>query len=216
VSFEQCAEPDVVWDAGNPGSAVLVEERGGRWRAVETEGAANLQLCLQNRRADGRDVLLCRSNLGAPPAGNVIYFFLLDFARSPPSGSLAKVFGDMPLCGAGPELFSSGLTSLEVADMQLADLNRDGTKDLVVKVARSHLPPSAALDAKVRASCQGDPGMADFKRLLPPPQVATLAFLSHGDSFAPSAATEKLIEAWKAESPDRFNGLELVGPPPLY
>jgi hypothetical protein len=216
VSFSQCMEADTVWDAGNPGSAVLVEEREGRWRAIDTLGAANLALCLQTRRADGRDILLCRSNLGAPPAGNVIYFFLVDFARSPRQGSLAKVFGDMPLCMAGQEGFPSGLISIEVTDMKLVDLNRDGTKDLLVRVVRSRVPPSPALDARVRTACQGDPGMVDLPRMLPPPKVASLELVSNGDSFAPSATTKKLLEAWRAESPDGFNGLESVGPPPLY
>ena len=213
VSFSQCMEENEVWDAGNPGSAVLVEERAGRWRAIDTLAAANLGLCQQTRRADGRDILLCRSNLGAPPAGDVIYFFLVDFARSPRQGSMAKVFGDMPICGQ--DAFPSGLISLEVTDMKLADLNRDGTKDLVVRVARSRVPPSPALDAKVRAACQGDPGMVDLERVLPPRKTATLELVSKGDSFAPSAATQKLLDAWQAESPDGFNGLDSVGPPPL-
>jgi hypothetical protein len=218
ISFEQCKEgEDAVWDSGFPGSAVLAEESDGRWKAVGYEPDVNAAGCLQDHRADGRDVLLCQSGLAAPPSGVVRYVFLIDFARgggkTPSAVSLAKMFGDTLLCAFADQGFPSGLVSLQTGDLALRDLNHDGTDDLVLKVRRGRIPPSAALDAKVKARCKQSHGSVYETDLVPKPKQTTLEFLSKGDDFVPSPGSQKTLAAWAAEAPEDFNGLADVGPP---
>jgi hypothetical protein len=68
-------------DAAFPGSAVLVEKNGERWKAV---GYADLTAdkCRVDRHRDGRDVLVCWSGAGAGLAGFVFFVFVIDFNRS--------------------------------------------------------------------------------------------------------------------------------------
>ena len=95
LSFGQCKEndPDATWDMGFPGNMVLVEEVEGHWKAIRYALGINTEACLSSRRTDGRDVLLCRSSFGAGPAGEVDYFFAVDFDLSKKATStLAKIF----------------------------------------------------------------------------------------------------------------------------
>ncbi len=220
VSFAQCKESeDAVWDMGFPGSAVLVEEIGGRWKAIGYEAGVNTGGCLKDRRADGRDILVCRSGLAAPPSGEIDYVFFIDFARAAAgkkenAASIVKLYGDNANCffadlGGLPD----GFVALDVVSMSMADLNKDGTGDLLVKVRRSRVAPSPALDARVHAICKQNTN-ADFaKVLLPPAKEATLELLSDGDGFTPSAATKKTLDAWTAEGPEGFHGMTAAGPP---
>lgn len=216
VSFSQCREgPDAVWDAGFPGSAVLVEEVGGRIEVVATEHEANLDLCLRNRRADGRDFLVCRSGLGAPPAGSVSYFFIVDFGRAaealPVQGTFARVYADLPMCLPDADT-SSGLTSFEIIDMKLAKVNAGPADDLAMKVRRAHAPPSAALEAKAKRACAGGQGLLDTAKLLPRGTPATLTFSSTDKGMKATPATQKLLDTWAKESPEGFNGMAKLGP----
>ena len=187
LSFAQCkANPphDDVWDAAYPGSALLVEDIGGRWTPTAYEPGVNARFCLVDRRADGRDVLLCRSGLEAGAAGGVTYFFLLDFARAARrSGTFAKVFDDLR-------------DTVKVTDFRLADLNADGTGDLVVDVERARAAPSAGL------------------AVLPPPTKTELAFVSRGDGFVPTDATRRVLEGWLTEVGDQ-GGVGEAAPPAL-
>ena len=218
ISFSQCKESEeAMWDSGFPGSAVLVEEIDGRWKAVGYEADVNAGACLKAHRADGRDVLLCRSSLAAPPSGVVSYVFLLDFARAlsgkASAGSLVKLFSDMLICSFADQGFPNGLVSLDVKDMTLKNLNQDGTDDLVVKVHRARIPPSAALDAKILAWCKKTRGEGNQSSFLPATKLSTLELVSDGATFTPTPATKKLIDAWTAEAPDGFNGLVDAAPP---
>jgi hypothetical protein len=218
VAFGQCKESEgAEWDAAFPGSAVLVENVSGRWKAMGYEPEVNAQLCLQSHRSDARDVLLCRSNLAATAVGSLTSFFLLDFARGPRgkrnAGTFARVFSDEINCIAAESGLPSGLVSADITSVALADLDKNGTPDLVVKVRRARAAPSAALDAKVNALCKQGPEKA--KGALPPATVTTLELLSDGDGFTPSAATKTALDAWTAEAPSDFNGLSTAGPPPL-
>jgi hypothetical protein len=218
LAFDQCKESeDAEWDAGFPGSAVLVEQRGARWKAVAYEPDVNMGLCLRDRRADGRDVLLCRSNFGAPPTGQVSYVFLLDFAwpatqKGQRAVSLVELFSDNMSCGFAADGLPSGITSLEIAGMALADLNHDGTPDLAVQVRRAHRAPSPKLEAALHALCNR-PRPGDPSALVPRAKPDILSLVSRGETFVPTAATRKTIERWTAESPDDFNGLSGAAPP---
>ncbi len=172
VSFSQCKESeDAMWDMGFPGSAVLVEEVAGRYRAIDYEPDVNLGDCAQDRRADGRDVLLCRSGLAAPPSGAVSFVFLLDFARVAVGGShsvsLVKLFSDSWYCSMINQFVPAGLVSLEVGRMSLSDLNHDGTGDLVLKIQRSRIPASPSFENQLRARCKKKPGETGVRELLP-------------------------------------------------
>lgn len=236
LSFEQCKDPDEsTWDSGSPGSAVLVEEIGGRWRTIAHEREVNTGSCEQSHRADGRDVLLCRSSFSAGGIGTMTYFVLLDFARGPKhAGTFAWLFADadnfncLGLPPSGPAA-PSGLVALAVTKVTLADINGDGTPDLVVDVERARAAPSAALEARIRTLCEQnmnrglgrrappddpEPQMLKIDRALPTATKARLELVSDGVSFGPSPASRSLLEAWEAESPGVIQ-LKGAAPPPL-
>jgi hypothetical protein len=213
VSFGQCKDNDesAFWDSGFPGSAMLVEEiEGGRWKTVAFEDAVNATDCLQARRPDGHDALLCQSNFWAGSAGRKGYFFALDFARvEKPVDRLGQIFGDNLNCFTvdPTTTLPSGLVSFAVTKIALADVDKDGNADLVVDVTRARIAPSATLDAKVRALCMQNP-QADEKPLMPPGKKIRLEFPSRGAGYSPSPATKKILEAWDAEAPEGWNGLK--------
>lgn len=212
VSFSQCKDndPGATWDSAFPGSAMLVEEAGDRWKTLDFRDGVNIHECLQDRRSDGRDVLLCQSNLWAGSAGHKSYFFALDFGRPErPMDTLAQIFGDTLSCFALEPAFTlpSGFVSFEIEKASLSDVDKNGTPDLVVDVSRARAAPSPALDAKVRASCMAN-AQADGRSLLPPPRKTRLVFLAQKDGFSATPATRQALDAWKAEAPAGFNGLE--------
>jgi hypothetical protein len=95
--------------------------------------------------------------------------------------------------------------------MMTRDINGDGTPDVVVDVERAHVEPSAQLDAKVRASCkQGKP----IAVLLPTPTKHRIEILSDGTRFRPTPASRKLLDDWRAASPD-VTQLEAAAPPKI-
>lgn len=212
VSFSQCKDndPGATWDSAFPGSAMLVEEAGDRWKTIAFQDGVNIEACLQDRRADGRDVLLCQSNLWAGSAGHKSYFFALDFGRPDrPVDTLAQIYGDTLSCFALEPAFTlpSGFVSFQIEKTSLSDVDKNGAPDLVVDVSRARAAPSPALDAKVRAVCMNS-AQADGQSLLPPPKKTRLVFLAQRDGFSPTPATRQAIDAWKAEAPEHFNGLE--------
>lgn len=219
VSFGACVKPGEMYTAVLPGSAVLVEEVSGRWVEVDVQSDTNADKCLQARRADGREVLLCRSRVGALVTGEIDYFFMLDFVRKSKgkgaAGTLAVLFGDLPACGQDPQR-KLGLTMFDGVEMKVSDLNHDGTDDLVVKVKRSHAPDSPALTAGIRKQCErAESGTVDRVPLLKQGAIATLEFLSEGDKFTPSTATRRLLDTWSRQYPEHLNLLDASAPPPL-
>jgi hypothetical protein len=221
LSFAACKDndPDAVWDSGLPGSAVLVERTADRWRAVAYEPSVNLGQCVQPRRADGRDLLLCRSGLTAPPAGTITYVLALDFARpAKRAGSIARMFGDefgcawLPTAAAGAPLLPRGLVSLRITEFRLGDRDAGANRDLVVEVERARVPPSPALDTKVAAACKRDP-RASARAWFPAATRTRLVFTPAGDGYVGTAATRATLDAWQAEAPDGFNGLMEAAPP---
>jgi hypothetical protein len=221
LGFGPCKdEPRVTWDMANPGSVVLVEQIEGRWKAIGYEDGVNSRSCFQVRRSSsqgGRDILLCRSSLGAFTAGQVFYFFMVDFGRTAKrAATIARLYSDMaPSCMSVDRGFPSGYVELEIAGVTLSDVNADGTNDLVVRVKRARVPPSPSFDAKVRAMCKRRGPSEDIHALLPPAEETTIELVSGADGYAPSPASQKTLAKWRAEAPDDFNGLVGVGPPDL-
>jgi hypothetical protein len=224
LSFAQCMDNGSdEWDSGFPGSAVLVEEIDGRWREVSYEAGVNLPRCLTRRSAEGRDVLVCRSGLAAPPSGGIWYVFLLDFARpGRHAGTLALMYTDTFGCASlGPPTpgalrVPNGLVSLEIGDLRLDSAGDAGTNDVVVDVTRARAAPSATLDARVTAACKLAPNVGGLERSLAPPATKTrLRFVTHGDVIVPTEPSRRALDAWKTEAPDGMNGLTEAAPPPL-
>jgi hypothetical protein len=229
LSFAQCMDNGSdEWDMGLPGSAVLVEEVGGRWRAVSYEPSVNLLRCSTLQYADGRDALVCRSGFAAPPSGGIWYVFLLDFARpGRHAGTVALMYGDTFGCAwlnppdPGELRLPEGLVSLEMGDLHLvaasdAGTAGAGTTDVIVDVERARAAPSQALDGRVAAACKRDPNVQGLERSLAPPATTTrLRFVTRGDDLVPTEPSRLALETWKAEAPAGMHGLTEAAPPQL-
>jgi hypothetical protein len=219
LSFDNCqdADSDAAWNGSMSGSAVVVEEVGGRFRVVTWEAGVDIGRCKSIRRPDGRDVLVCRSRYDAGNIGTMHYFFLLDFTRTQKrAGTFAWLYDetDSFVCQAhaiGGALAPTGLVGLHVANVTFDDLNHDGVADVVVDVARARAAPSPALETRLHALCKNK-GKAELA--LPAATHTRLEMLSNGDGFAPAPASQKLLDAWEAESPDVVQ-LRGVAPPKL-
>jgi hypothetical protein len=214
LAFEQCVRDDVDWDMGQPGSAVLVEETNGRWRAVATQNDVNIEHCLLPRRDDGRELLFCWSNLtAAPPVGTINYWFSLDFGKPPPFASThAQLFSSSKLCWGLSQpstLAAEGFIAVQLLGTTLSDAP---SPRLQVRVARARVPASPDLKAKAQAACKKNPE-ADEQAFGASKQEATLEFelASGGVRALPTTAT--LLEAWTRESPENFYGLTGASPP---
>jgi hypothetical protein len=199
-------------------SVVLVEEVAGRWQPVGYEGGVAAFSCDKSRRADGRDVLLCKGAVGATGRGELTYLFALDFARAGGrAGAFAWMFSDLFDCGAfvrGGRRLPNGLVALRVGRVEAADLDGDGTADLAVSVERARAAPSPALDAKARAACARSQ-RADGISLVPAMQKARLEFYHRGGGVVPAPESQALLDAWEAEAPEGLNGLKASAPGPL-
>lgn len=221
VVFGEC------WDDGesfssnamNSASVVLVEEvpSPSRWKVKAYERNVHAEACETSRTADGHDVLLCHATLGAFSMGAMTFLFAIDFARTDPrTYTVARIFADDVDCTqvkGMPDSLSTGFTKTRVTRTALADVNQDGTPDLVVDVERAHLSPSPALKRGAEAECAKGAYQPHLERLLPKPETKRLELVSERGTFVPSPSSQKLLDAWEAESPGF--GLESAGPPKL-
>jgi hypothetical protein len=211
IAFGQCKEDEATWDMGNPGSAVVVEESAERWKVVAYEPDVNAIGCLTDHRADGRDILVCQTNFAALSSGGMKWFFSLDFAREPKKRNrqLAKMFFDdfTINCKAGifpPEFLGYGVTSVRIMSFDLADANKDGKQDLVVKVQRAYLPASKTLETMIQSLCKRGADLLTAGAYLPSPTEHTLELVSDGNTFVPTPATQQKLNAWKAAAPESW------------
>jgi hypothetical protein len=115
--------------------------------------------------------------------------------------------------GAGGGDLPYGMINFSLASVKLADVNRDREKDVVVRIMRARIPPSPALDARVRRMCEKTLGHAKLMKLLPRMTETSLEFISNGQTFTPSPATAQKIQTWTHQSPSQFNGVLAYGPP---
>ena len=204
VAFEQCAEPDVTWDSGNPGHAVIVEETKEGYREVKTIGGVNADSCKPAKRAAGqRDALVCRSSFHAPPAGKLSYVFVLDGSGA---HTIMRLFADDASCMmAAPDYkVAGGISEEAIRDFSV------GT-DITVDIERGRVAPSPALDKQVGAICNRDPS-ATFDTLVPAPKKIRLLWNGKGESFTPSPDTKKKLETFEAEAPADYNGMRGAAP----
>lgn len=213
------------WDAGDgfasnamsSTSVLLVEEVPSptRWKVKAYEAGVHGDACQASRLSSGRDVLLCHQALGAFQVGTLTSLFAIDFARTDRRAySVAQFADDDVDCSVlklVPDAFSTGFTKARVASATLADVNHDGSVDLVVEVERAHVAPSTALNRRARAECaQAKPRL---ENLLPKPESKRLELVSDGSTFVAAPASQKLLAAWEAERP--LVGFEGAGPPKL-
>jgi hypothetical protein len=217
LAFGACKEsPEAMWDAGFPGSAQLVEQTASGWTQVTYEPDVNARFCITRRRADGRDVLVCRSGLGAGSAGSLTYLFLLDFARrGRRAGTFAQMFGQELVCPAlmdatsGAPLLPDGLVRVSPVSLQAAP----GADGFVVDVDRARVPPSPDLDARAAKACRASLSTTT-DAFLPPAVHTRLQYSLRGDGVAPTDATRRTLAAWRAEIGDH-GGIGSAAPPPL-
>lgn len=208
VFFDQCKDDSGDWDMAQPGSAVLVARNGSRWTPIGYQSAVNLNGCLLHHRTDGRDLLLCQDNWGT--SGDVAFrwFFSLDFGA--PEGQRQRRLGtvffddhDYPCGPNGQESFVEyGVVSVAVKGFFKKDIQKDGKEDLVVLLERASVPFAASLRPRITRFCVPGKDSVPANEYLPRPTLFTLEFLGDGSNFSPSPATQKLLDAWKAEVPD--------------
>jgi hypothetical protein len=199
LSFEQCYENPPyrdAWDAANPGSAVLVEETDGRWRARGYVPGVNAASCLKVPVAGGREILACRSGFGAPPSMSLHYFFQMDFAKPKDkrARSFALMYLDSLTCPFLIQGTDHGLVMQNVTEFRLS-----GSGEIVAEVARARAAPSPAFDAKVAASCKKNPEL-DPWTLLPRPTKTKLEFKTRGENIVPTEATKKVLAQWETQA----------------
>lgn len=221
LGFAQCRYDDNdTWDSGFPGSALLVEKVEGRWKADAYVADVNTGRCLVDRRADGRDLLVCKSGFGAGAAGSMWYLFRVDFAKpeGQRAGTFARIYEDMLTCGQldmepdGKGLrLPQGLVSASVSDLRFARVDGGASSDIVVDVVRSRAAPSASLDARVAAACKRGPAV-DQRPFVPPGVRSTLVFSLQVGDIVPTDASKRLLSAWLAEKSDH-GGISAAAPP---
>ncbi len=203
VIFDSCEDHGAAWNGSMPGSAVLVESVGGRFRAIDYEGA--IRECKTVRLSDGHDVMLCRGWFGWSGAGALTSFFLLDFAeRSTRVRVVARLFEDLLQCSMLEPTFSlpHGLVDLAVKD-RLDDVDGDGLPDLVLDVERTRVPPGPALDRRVRVACTAQAALPKGSQ----PTHTTLVFPNDGRGLSASPSARATLAKWESEAPPGFNGL---------
>lgn len=114
-----------------------------------------------------------------------------------------------PFMSWAGQMAPTGLTSIKSVSMMTRDINGDSTPDVIVEVERAHVESSAPFDAKVRTFCkQSKP----IDGLLPAPTKHRIEVLSDGTRFRPTPASKKLLDEWRAASPD-VTQLEAAAPP---
>lgn len=219
VTIENCrdVDRDEGWNGSMPGSAAIVASEDGRFRRVAVTSGVNTAACLVLHRSDGRDTLMCKSRYDAGSIGTDYYFFSLDFAGGKPvARTVAHLFDDADLwtCMAHDgqsTMAPTGITGLKIVGTTPRDVNGDGTPDVVIDVERAHAEPSPALETKLRALCkQGKP----IDSVLPAPLKHQIELVSEAKGFRPAPASKKLLDKWRAESPD-VTQLEGAAPPKI-
>lgn len=210
IAFSQCKDDSGEWDAGNPGSVVVIEEAGDRWKVVAHQLGVDAPFCEMYKTHDKRDALACHSSYSAPPATGVRWFFSLDFGRSKTSRieRHAQMFHDdwgisclEPFFM--PDYVNYGIVQTEVKKLAVADTNKDGKMDLVIQMTRARAAPGKALVSKIEQLCKKKENV-EPSDLLPKATSFTLDLLGDGIGFTPSSATQKTLDAWEKESPDHY------------
>lgn len=202
VSFEACAM-DGTWDAGFPGSAIVVERAS--LRPVAYAGRDISRRCVRPV-VDGRTVFVCSASFDATVAGRLDSVYLVDFARPENVAvTLAQVWSQ-DSCDDGMASPRAGYSKVEMGELAL----KGG--DVTVRVRRAWAAPTAAFLARTKAICAER--MAPVGRLLPPAQSTTLTF-ARANGFRPGAATAAVLARWAKETAGIHGGLEGSAPPLL-
>lgn len=228
VSFAQCKEndPGATWDAGFPGSGVVVEKTdGARWKVVAYEPDVNLPRCkISHLKKADRDVLFCWNAFSAG-AGTMTYFVHVDFARkgARKAATVAYLFDDdlncMMMTGPDGTIHVEGWAALEARNFNITDVNGDGTPDLIIDVNRGAVPASSQLDAALKAACKKAGGGGGVRASIVPKSAMKITKIeivsSPAESFAPTALSKKLLEEWAATANTGATQLRGAAPPAM-
>lgn len=202
VSFEACADGGT-WDAGFPGSAVVVERAS--LRPVAYTGRDVSPRCVRPV-VGGRTVFVCTTSFNATVAGQLDAVYLVDFARNEDTAvTLARVWSQES-CDEGMATPQAGFSKVDVG--KLAIVNGDVT----LRVRRAWAAPTPANLARAKALCTQP--MASVGGILPAVQPTTLTF-ARALGFRPDAASTKMLARWEKETAGIHGGLEGSAPPLL-
>ena len=211
VVFSQCMRlNDDAWDMGFPGSGMLVEEAGDRWRVKAYRDGVDMDHCMRARKADGGDALVCKSSLWAGMSGELAYVFAIDFAQPSPATTLARLYSDIFECRYGDTL-PDGFSRTHLKNVAVTDTNGDGVADVVLSVTRSRTGASPAIDARVKAACAAKTDAA-LPIAMPPDAPHKLVFVGTPTGYSADVATARTLAAWAIEDPAGYRGLDAVAP----
>lgn len=176
--------------AGNYGGAVLLQMKGQSWEMVRYHSAYNPNDCKAIPRKDGRDTLACLWVTGKMVPSYYIYALTFDekgkIVHGPEQdGHLFEIYDTTSDACAGSDEISFG----NIRDLTAADINKDGWKDITVKLEVAlGFKPSAAWK---KAHCEFEPQGAK-KTPVPEPKMkqVSIDFLFDGERFkiAPGSA----------------------------
>ena len=220
--FEECRRMDGITITG---CAAIVERRDDKWTVVGTHREAAFGDCVVNRRAGGRDLLVCHNSTGASMESITTSVFYLDFGKPDGSrrtriaelafNSFAIQCRDVPPAGSSDSVYgfwTSGIVDLHVEAIKSKDIDRDGDEDVTLELDRIYLPYSPQLLSRVRSECKnmppGNPD-ADFgaslptEALLPKPTRFQLQFSNDGKGLAPTSGTRRVLTVWAQQHPPR-------------
>jgi hypothetical protein len=185
--------------SSNFGGTVFAEANGASWAHARYVSAVNPSECIPYRRADGRDILVCRA-LDAHQGHGTDSVFAFDLARVvdddvekgwlPVVSMSDDAFAGCTFGGASNEPVSSGA----VESFTLHDEDGDGKLELVVVVSQRRGKPTAAYRALCDKALAGAEGMdAEVRAALGQAHRYRLVFGYDGAAFVPTAATRGLL-----------------------
>lgn len=185
------------------GGSVLLRGTGRALAVVRYEPGLLISDCRRLRRRDSRELLVCVASHTAQ--GNTdLTVFVHDAATpdKPPVGPLVSLEDNT---GAGT---GDVYRAASVDDIELVDLNKDGTMDVVIR--------ESSATAKVASSERDQDGLWTGKFVPPPKKALTAAFLFDGSAgfrAAPgSVAAKREEQRWhKAAGEQRRTLDRLLG-----
>lgn len=180
--------------AGNWGGTLLVEQRGGDWRARSYRSGFHPSECVTFRGADARDRLLCRWGTGHQGVTHEfldVYDFVPDDPARPEAGSTRVLWlSDNSAFGC----FDSSNEPIGVALIDAYRLEPATPLRLAVDVRVAKLEPTPTFHARCEDMAKATEPTLELQDLLKF-EKKRLVFAWNGATFAPDPPTQAFLTA---------------------